>query len=194
MKHLIVYAHPNPKSFNHAILETTVKELENKGHQVVVRDLYSLHFNPILSGSDFEAFHAGTVPADIKQEQNYISTADVIMLIYPIWWAGLPAMIKGYIDRVFSYGFAYKYGDEGTPVGLLAGKKGFVINTQGTPGEYYDSTGMTDALKKTSDTGILSFCGIESLGHVFFGAVPAVDDATRRDMLDTLKNKLKGIF
>ena len=194
MKHLIVYAHPNPKSFNHAILETTVRELERKGHQVVVRDLYSLHFNPILSGTDFEVFQAGTVPADIKEEQDHISTADVITMIYPIWWAGLPAMIKGYIDRVFSYGFAYKYSEEGSPVGLLAGKKGLIINTQGTPGEYYDSTGMTEALKKTSDTGILSFCGIESVGHVFFGAVPAVDDAVRHGMLVTLQDKLNEIF
>jgi NAD(P)H dehydrogenase (quinone) len=194
MKHLIVYAHPNPKSFNHAILETTVKSLESKGHEVVVRDLYSLNFNPILKGSDFEAFQAGTATADIKQEHDHISTADVITMIYPIWWTGLPAMIKGYIDRVFSYGFAYKYSDEGNPVGLLAGKKGFIINTQGTPAEYYDSTGMTDAMKKTSDTGILGFCGIESVGHVFFGAVPAVDDATRKGMLETLKDKLNGVF
>jgi NAD(P)H dehydrogenase (quinone) len=103
-------------------------------------------------------------------------------------------MLKGYIDRVFSYGFAYKYSEQGFPVGLLAGKKGFIINTQGSPAEYYDSTGMTDAMKKTSDTGIWGFCGVESVGHIFFGSIPAVDDTTRKGMLETLKNKLESLF
>lgn len=194
MKHLILYAHPNPKSFNAAILETTVKSLESKGHQVTVRDLYKMNFDAVLKGTDFEAFKAGKKPDDIEQEQGYIAGADVITLIYPIWWTGIPAILKGYIDRVFSYGFAYKYNDEGLPVGLLAGKKGFIINTQGTPAEYYDSTGMTDAMKKTSDTGIFGFCGMESVGHVFFGAVPSVDDATRQGMLESLQVKLSGLF
>lgn len=194
MKHLILYAHPNPKSFSAAILDTTVKSLECKGHQVTVRDLYKMNFDPILKGADFEAFQASQKPADIEKEHSYITEADVVVMIYPIWWTGIPAMLKGYIDRVFSYGFAYKYNDQGLPVGLLAGKKGFIINTQGTPAEYYDSTGMTDALKKTSDAGILGFCGVESVGHIFFGAVPAVDDATRKGMLETLKRKLESLF
>lgn len=194
MKHLILYAHPNPKSFNAAVLETTVKTLEEKGHQVTVRNLYKMEFDPVLKGSDFEAFQAGRNPADIEKEHRYILEADVITMIYPIWWAGIPAMLKGYIDRVFSYGFAYKYNEQGSPVGLLSGKKGFIINTQGTPAEYYDSTGMTDAMKKTSDTGILGFCGIESVGHIFFDAVPTIDDITRKGMLDTLALKLKSLW
>ena len=194
MKHLILYAHPNPRSFNAAILDTTVKLLESKGHQVIVRDLYTLNFDPILKGSDFEAFKAGKNPADIDQEHTYIAAADNVILIYPIWWAGIPAILKGYIDRVFSYGFAYKYSEEGVPVGLLSGKTGLIINTQGTPAEYYDSTGMTNAMEKTSDTGIFAFCGIKASEHIFFGAVPSVDDATRQSMLEILKSKLSKLF
>jgi NAD(P)H dehydrogenase (quinone) len=78
-------------------------------------------------------------------------------------------------------------------MGLLTGKKGLIINTQGTPSEYYDSSGMTEAMKKTSDTGILGFCGIESIGHIFFGAVPSVDDTTRKGMLEKLKTQLNEI-
>lgn len=193
MKHLILYAHPNPRSFNAAILDKTVRSLESKGHQVIVRDLYQINFDPVLKGSDFEAFQSGKNPADIDKEHRYIAEADVIMLIYPIWWTGIPAILKGYIDRVFSYGFAYKH-EQGAPVGLLTGKKGFIINTQGTPAEYYDSTGMTDSMKETSDIGIFDFCGIESVGHIFFGAVPSVDDATRKGMLETLKGKLDSLF
>ena len=188
------YAHPNPKSFNHAILETTVKTLESKGHEVSVRDLYELNFEPVLKGSDFEGFQSGNTPADIKTEQDFISKADVITMIYPIWWTGLPAILKGYIDRVLSYGFAYAYGEDGSIDKFLTGKKGMIINTQGTPNDIYDSIGMTDALKKTSDTGIFDFVGIETVDHFFFGSIPQVDDATRKDMLHKIEDKLLSLF
>lgn len=194
MKHLILYAHPNPNSFNHAILETTVKTLESKGQEVKVRDLYALDFNAILKGSDFEGFQSGNTPQDIKKEQEYISKADVITFIYPVWWTGLPAILKGYVDRVFSYGFAYQYGEDGNVIGLLKGKKGLIINTHGTPKEIYDANGMTDALKKTSDTGIFEFCGVEVTDHLLFGSVPVVDDETRKNMLSQIEGKLNSLF
>ncbi len=77
MNHLIVYSHPNPKSFCHAILETAVKALQSKGHEVVVRDLYALGFDPVLKGSDFVGFQSGNIPADIKAEQEKISGAEI---------------------------------------------------------------------------------------------------------------------
>ncbi|MZP30606.1 flavodoxin family protein [Heliobacterium undosum] len=194
MKHLILFAHPNPKSFNTAILKTTVKVLEGKGHQVTVRNLYEMHFDPVLKGTDFEVFHSGKKPPDVEQEHDLIAAADGITMIYPIWWSGMPALLKGYIDRVFSYGFAYRYNDEGVPVGMLSGKKGLIINTLGSTTEYYDSIGMTEAVKKTTDTSIFGFCGMEPVGHLFFGAVPAVDDATRQGMQKTLTEKLDGLF
>ncbi len=66
MKHLIIYSHPNPQSFCHAILETAVGALKAKGHEVVVRDLYAMNFNPILKGSDLTGFKSGNIPKDIK--------------------------------------------------------------------------------------------------------------------------------
>lgn len=160
MNHLIVYSHPNPVSFCHSILETAVETLQSKGHEVVVRDLYTLGFDALLKGSDFVGFQSGKTPADIKAEQEKISSAGVITFIYPIWWTGMPAMMKGYIDRVFSLGFAYSVGEWG-PVGLLTGKKAIIFNTTGAAKELYDESGMFDAIKKTSDTGILNFCELQ---------------------------------
>ncbi len=114
-------------------------------------------------------------------------------MIYPIWWTGLPAILKGYIDRVFSYGFAYALGEEGI-MKLLAGKKGFIINTHGTPNEIYDQIGMTAGMKLTSDTGIFDFVGIEPVGHLFFGSVPYVGDAARKEMLKEVENTLGEVF
>lgn len=136
--------------FNHAILETAVNTLKNNGHDVTARDLYKLDFQPVLKANDTAAMRDGKVPDDIKAEQEYITQADVITLIYPIWWTGMPAILKGYIDRIFSYGFAYSSGSEGI-IKLLKGKKGLIINTHGTPKEIYDQIGMTSGLKVTSD-------------------------------------------
>lgn len=97
-------------------------ELEGKGHEVRVRDTYELNFNPVLGASDFISFSQGNTPEDIKEEQEHISWADSITFIYPVWWAGLPAILKGYVDRVFSHGFAYAYGENGIEK-LLSGKK-----------------------------------------------------------------------
>lgn len=194
MNHLIVYAHPFEDSFNHAILESAVVALESKGHTVVVRNLYAIGFNPVLSPMDFKELRASKIPEDIATEQAYIKNADVITLIHPLWWTSLPAILKGYIDRVFSYGFAYQYTKEGMVEGLLASKKGFMITTQGTPNAYYDASGMTKSLKQTTDEGIFSFCGVTTLDHLFFGGISTSDDVTRKEMLKTVEAKLKELF
>jgi NAD(P)H dehydrogenase (quinone) len=184
MKSLLIYSHPNPKSFCHAILDNVKETLEGKKHDLVVRDLYSIGFDPILKASDFIARLSGKTPADIKVEQDYIMWSDIMIVIYPIWWAGLPAMIKGYIDRVVSYGFAYSRDDDGNVVKLLTGKKVIIFNTQGAPEDRYEKSGMFEAMKKTSDVAIYEFCGIEVLAHQFFGAVTTVDDVTRKSYLE----------
>ncbi|MBA4395782.1 MAG: NAD(P)H dehydrogenase [Syntrophus sp. (in: bacteria)] len=192
MKLLIVYSHPNPKSFCHAILETVTNTLTEKKQAFVVRDLYDLGFDPVLKASDFEALQSGNIPADIKTEQEHIAAADTMIVIHPVWWTGLPAMIKGYFDRVFSYGFAYSADASGI-IKLLTGKKTIVFNTQGTPEKIYEQAGMFDALKKTSDTGIYGFCGIEVVSHHFFGAVPYVKDATRKDYLSAVQKAIESL-
>lgn len=170
MKHLIVYCHPNPDSFNNAIVDAFIESLKEQGHEVVVRDLYAMRFDPVLKASDFEALHEGNTPLDIKTEQEHVKWADAFTMVYPIWWTGLPALIKGYIDRVFSYGFAYAYGEDGTISKLLAGKKGLIINTHGTPSEIYSRTGMYDGLKKLRIRVFMNFAASSQLAIYFLAA------------------------
>lgn len=184
MKHVIIYAHPNPASFNHAILETIQNTLTQEGHEVIVRDLYAMNFNPVLSGADITGLRSGNLPDDIKTEQAYIAQADVLHFVYPTWWVGMPGILKGYIDRIFLYGFAFTYGSEG-PIGLLKGKKVFLVNTGGNPQQWY--TGMAETLQKTSDIGIFEFCGLEVLHHEFLAGVGTVDEDTRKGMLEQVQ-------
>lgn len=193
MKHLIVYCHPNPKSFSCAIKEAVSEVSRARGHETVVRDLYAIGFEPVLKGSDLVGLQSGNIPADIAEEQKHIAWADLMTFIYPTWWTGLPALIKGYIDRVYSNGFAYSYGESG-PAGLLTGKKAILFTPMGTPNPYYEQSGMLPALQLTSDTGILAFCGVEVLHHAFFGGVPMSDDATRKGMLEQVRQSLEKLI
>lgn len=192
-QYLIVYSHPNPKSFNHAIKEQVETVLKQKGSAFDIRDLYALKFNSVLSGDDFVQFSRKKIPEDIEKEQDYIKNADTLIFIYPVWWFGMPANLKGYIDRVFSNGFAFKYGDKG-PEGLLKGKKVIILNTTGGPESSYSSFGFDGAIRKTIDAGIFNFCGFTLLLHKFFYAVPFVSQEDRVKMLEDLKESLSKVI
>ncbi len=184
MKILIVYAHYNPKSFSHALLESVLATLKsNPKHEVVVRDLYALKFNPVLDEADFAAHH-GTrkTPDDVAEEQKFIAWSDLIVFIYPLWWAGLPAILKGYIDRVYSYGFAYTMLPGGKTEGLLKGKRVVILGPQGESKEHYEKT-MWPAIAQTIDFDIFKCCGMQVADHVYYPSICAVSDEVRKGYL-----------
>lgn len=166
--------------------DEVVAHLRSQDKEVVVRDLYQLNFNPVLSGNDFTQFLQGKIPADIQKEQEFIRQADVLIFVYPVWWFHMPAVLKGYIDRIFSRGFAYDVVD-GTIKGLLAGKRVYIINTTGGEQEAYAQFGYQNAIKTSVDAGIFSFCGMTVALHKYFHAVPTVTDAVRKQMLAEIK-------
>lgn len=186
MKFLIVVAHPNPSSFNHAIVEAIRSELSGPGTETAVRDLYALKFDPVLRPDDLAGVQSGSVREDVRREQELIRSADVVIFVYPLWWSGMPAMLKGYIDRVFSYGFAYEITDRGGK-GLLAGKKVFLVTTMGASEEDYRQFGMFQSFGQTVDNGIFRFSGMEVIDHLYFASVPYVSDEERRTMLDDVR-------
>lgn len=191
MKHLIVYSHFNKDSFASSVKNVLVEQLTKSGHEVFVRDLYEIGFDPVLSLEDKQTMMNGAMPEDIKKEQELISSADYVHFVFPIWWTGLPAMVKGYIDRVFTYGYAYEMRD-GNIVGLL-NKKLTIVNSHGFPSDYYSSIGMYDAFAHTIVNGIFKFSGFDVLKHHLFGGVPYVDDAARKEMLKQLEDYYSNI-
>ena len=88
MNALIVYAHPNPRSFNKALLDTAQETLEEAGHEVRVKDLYAMDFAPVLGADDFEALERGEVPTDIAREQQDVLWSQALIFFYPLWWYG----------------------------------------------------------------------------------------------------------
>jgi NAD(P)H dehydrogenase (quinone) len=185
MNYSIVYAHPNPQSFNHAILETLEASLRQKG-EVVVRDLYALIFNPVLSAEELGGLQSNEIPQSIKEEQLHVQWADIIFFVFPLWWAGPPAILRGYMDRIFSKGFAYDFGADGLQR-KLEGKKLQIITTIGESRENYEKSGMFNSLKQTMGDVLSDFTGIEILPIQYFTSVTVVSDGERKKMLEEVK-------
>lgn len=192
MNHLIIYANYNDGSFNHAVRDNLESTYRSLGHQVTVRDLYAMQFNPVLTSDDFEKLRAGHLSDEIIEEQRYIADADVLTFVYPVWWTGMPAILKGYIDRVFLYGFAYKRGPNGIE-GMLQGKKVLLFSSTGNPKKDYEG-GMYDAMNLTSNSGIFEYCGMTVLDHVYFPSVLSVPEEVRTQYITNSIVMVKGLF
>jgi NAD(P)H dehydrogenase (quinone) len=189
MKNLIVYAHLNTGSLNHFFKQIITENLEESGQEVIVRDLNAINFNPVLSLADMKGQRVGEIAGEVKIEQDFIAWADRIVFIYPIWWTGMPAIMKGYIDRVFSYGFAYRY-DQGIQKGLLTGKKAIIINSHGKSNAEYESIGMDKALALTSDIGIFNYCGLDVQKHFYFDKADRASD----ENVSGWSNQIREVF
>lgn len=189
MKHLIIYVNPEEESFSHEIKEYVLNYSKENGHEVQLRDLYKIAFNPILSVEDLKLEKEGKVLDDVKLEQDYIDWSEIITFIYPIWWQ-IPAMMKGYFDRVFTYGYAYKM-IKGKPTGLLARQKVLKYNPAGSPRELYEKNKLGQAYEKAIDSGILKSSGLRVVDSIIFGGNPRNDEKLRRQYLEELKESLE---
>lgn len=132
MKVLVVLGHQNQGSFCHAITQTIIDQLKSDGHEVVYHDLYAENFDPILTQEEL-ATDEPACPV-IRQHISELLSADGIVIVHPNWWGQAPAILKGWVDRIFRQGTVYRFTAEG-PVGELAGKRALVITTSNTPRE-----------------------------------------------------------
>lgn len=148
MQVLIVFSHPEPRSFSGAMQELAVTTLERLGHRVEVSDLYAEGFDPVEHPAHYaqraepdrflplteqrQAFRAGTLPAEVQRELDRLERADLVILQFPLWWHGLPAMLKGWFDRVMVYGGTYS-GSMRYDRGRFVGKRVIAALTTGSP-------------------------------------------------------------
>lgn len=183
MNHLIVYAHPNTKSFCHALTQQVAASYKMQGDEVVISDLYAMSFNPVLSDVDLAINGWEPFGSEVRTEQDKIDRADVITFIAPIWWNGLPAILKGYFDRIFRKGFAYD-NVNGRMQGLLVDKKFLFIFTTGEQESVLRVKGTLDAITRLVDDGIAGFCGVAQSEVYFLCGIPRLSDAERKNILN----------
>ncbi|MEU8452900.1 NAD(P)H-dependent oxidoreductase [Streptomyces griseoaurantiacus] len=188
MKTLIVHAHPEPKSLNGSLKDLAVSTLEAAGHEVRVSDLYAMNWKAVVDAADYgpevsdrllvardsgRAFEAGTLTQDVRAEQEKLLWAETVIFQFPLWWYSMPAILKGWVDRVFTYRFAYGVGEhsdtrygERYGEGTLAGRKALLSVTVGGPEAHYAARGINgpiDDLLFPIHHGILYYPGIEPL-------------------------------
>jgi len=213
---LIVYAHPEKSSFNAALLEVARSSLASQGHNVVVSDLYEMKFNPVISREDLKdaslrkqdyislpagfqaAFEKGQLADDIVVEQAKVRDADLIIFQFPLFWGGMPAIMKGWIDRVLCMGFAFT-ATEMYDNGKLKSKKAVLSLTTGGPGSFYTDAAIHGDINVhlwPIQNTILRLVGMNILSpQINHGvSLPIYDAAAREKMLADWGNRLKGIF
>ncbi len=180
MKVLIVYTHPVKKSFNRAILEAVKESLIEAGHEVKIADLYDEGFQPAMTEEDFNQFNDKPMPADVQREQARVEWSDAMVFIFPFWWWSLPAMLKGWIDRVMSYGWAWI--DPAKPdAGYLKDRKLLVLTTAGASARALAKRGYDTAFHTQLNVGICEYCGFKDVtNHMFCEIDGSTEDIRKR--------------
>jgi NAD(P)H dehydrogenase (quinone) len=212
MKAFIVYAHPEPKSFNGALLQRGVETLTESHHDVKVSDLYAMKFDPVSDRRNFlqrkdphtfkqqqEEMHAterNGFAAEIALEMDRLRWCDLLIFQFPLWWFGLPGILKGWVDRVFAMGFAYGMG-RWYSRGVFAGKRAMLCLTTGGPAPMYEPDGVNGDIEQILfpiQHGMLYFAGFSVLPPFIAWSVARVTDAERKIYLDAWRDRLCRAF
>ena len=172
LKILVVLAHPGRGSFNHAIAGTVSRTLERAGHLVTLHDLYDERFPSNLPAE--EILQDAVLPPVIEKHCVELSDSDGVVVIHPNWWGQPPAILKGWIDRVFRPGVAYSFQEndsgEGIPKGLLRAHTALVFNTSNTP-PVRDQEVFGDPLETIWKNCIFDLCGVKVFFRKMFSVV-----------------------
>jgi NAD(P)H dehydrogenase (quinone) len=200
---LIVHAHPEPRSFNTAQMTTAARVLREAGYRVDVLDLYADGWAPVLGREEFapvdgpfkpqaeqmRAVAEGTLDADVRDHLDRLLAADLLVLSFPLWWFSLPAVLKGWIDRVFVMGEVFG-GEHGLfDDGALAGKRAVLLVTTGGSGEAFRPGGTYGALDDFLfhiRRGMLEFVGFQVLDPVVTHAPARMTGQERTAALDAV--------
>lgn len=214
---LLVYAQPEPTSLTRSFVDAAVDALSRQGHQVLQSDLYGMRWKAVLDADDFpdranperlsfiaESGHAyanGAQPPDIAEEQRKLLAADAVIFVFPLWWYGVPAILKGWFERVYAYGFGYGHQGQGNRLrygdGALKGKRALLAAMVGGGEEDYGPRGINGPLKELLfpvTHGCLFYPGMDVLPpHAVYG----VNRLSREEIawqLDGWRQRLAGLF
>lgn len=191
----VILAHPDYRSYNHAIARTAAAQLQKNGHRTIFHDLYAEQFNPLLPSSEIPT--EISLPKDIVRHCNEISSADGIIIVHPNWWGQPPAILKGWVDRVMRPGIAYKFLDgdqgEGIPVGLLRAKAAIVFNTSNTPLER-ELEVFGDPLQLLWKNCIFDLCGVSTFYREMFTVVVTSTYEERQGWLRKVEEVVNRYF
>jgi NAD(P)H dehydrogenase (quinone) len=194
MKHAVVVAHPNLESLTLGCAGAYREAAEAAGHEVIVRDLYRMGFDPCLKPSEVPGPKGYAAAPDVAAERKLLVDVDVFALVYPLWFNAPPAILKGYVDRVFSMGFGYGPAFGGTEPKLV-GKRLISVTFSGAPDHWIRDTGGLDALLTVFDRHLASMCGLQLLDHLHFGGIVAgIRPEAAEEILADVRARVRQAF
>ncbi|PRH77871.1 NADPH:quinone reductase [Streptomyces solincola] len=220
MRVLWLTAHPEPRSLNGSLFREGVRFLEEQGHEVTASDLYAMDWNPLVTASDFsgsapgadgerlvigsaaeDAVRRGSLAPDITAEQDKLVWADTLVVQFPLWWYGMPAILKGWFDRVFVRGFAFgihdaqgrqlRYGE-----GALAGKRAMVVVSAGAREASLGERGVNGSLNDLLfplQHGTLWYAGIDVVPPLLVHGADRADHHAFAAHADALRQRLRDL-
>lgn len=220
MNILVVHAHPEPRSLNGSLRDFTVGRLESAGHAVQVSDLYAMNWNAAVDAGDStdyrpgdrfdpsldsrHAFENGFQREDIAREQDKLLWADAVILQFPLWWYSMPAILKGWVDRVYACGFAYGVGEHSDThwgdrfgEGTLAGKRAMLVVTAGGWESHYGPRGINgpiDDILFPIHHGILFYPGFDVMPPFVVYHTGRIDEARFAGLCKALGRRLDDLF
>ena len=211
MKVFVVHAHPEPQSFCTAMKSAAVEAFAQQGHEVQVSDLYAMGFQPVASTADFgeradpdycvyaleqrHGVQTGTLSADIRAELDKLLWCDLVVFVFPVFWYSTPAILKGWIDRVFVSGQVYG-GKRFYDRGGLAGRRALVGLTLGGQEHMFEPQGIhgpiEDMLKHFLQ-GTLAYTGLQVLPPFVGWHIPYLSDEARNQAMEAWKDRLQSL-
>ena len=220
MNVLLVYAHPEPRSLNGSLRRFSVKRLEDAGHVVQVSDLYAMKWKAALDADDSidrqpdarfdaaldskRAFENGLQSEDIVLEQQKLKWADAVILQFPLWWFSMPAILKGWVERVYAYGFAYGVGEHSDThwgdrygEGAMAGKRAMLVVSTGGWESHYGARGINgpiDDVLFPIQHGVLYYPGFDVLPPFVIHRSSRIDDARFSSICEALGQRLDDLW
>lgn len=187
----IVFAHPSEDSFNREVLDTFIRGISDSGHTYETNDLYRTNFK---SEMDIEQYHRevgldpdAPVPDDVITEQKKINQADALAFIYPVWWSDCPAKLKGWFDRVMTYGYAYFYDENEERHTKIDIKKAVVICSAGHTIEHLEETGIAESMRRIMIHDRLLGIGVKEARMEILGGMMPQDNSFK-------DNNLKKVY
>lgn len=162
---LIVTAHPIETSLSHTLAQRIAGKLQEQGTQVEIADLHAEGFSPAMIRADLDLYHgdASALPDDVLREQQRVERADMLIFVFPFYWWSVPALLKGWFDRVLTVNWAYKVGEEGCIVGNLRDVPVRLVATAGSDIAGFDKHGYSAAIQSQIVEGVFGFCGLKDV-------------------------------
>ena len=183
----ILYAHPARESFSRAVLGAFSRGLEDAGHAFEVHDLYASGFVSEMDEAQYRREVGlrpqAAVPPDVRAEQARVDRADALVFIYPVWWSDCPAKLKGWFDRVWTYGYAYFYDVDRQHGTRIEVKQALVLCPAGHTVEHLEQTGIAEAMRRIMLHDRLLGIGVrEARMEILGGMLPGDDSCRERNL------------